>query len=296
MLNRARHQVQLTLAEGDISKASNKGGAAMTRRRPAVAGQFYPGSAGAIRDMINDLVDEDAPKERVTGAMAPHAGWMYSGRGAGMLFSRIEIPETVVVMCPNHRGMGADAAIMAEGVWALPTGDVELEPALAKEIMDRCSLVTDDERAHAAEHSLEVQLPLIRHFRPDFKLAPISLGRVSYSECEELGKAIASAVEAFGKEVLVVASSDMTHFESAQDAKKKDDLALERMTAMDPEGLYNTVMKNRISMCGVIPATVMLVYAMARGAKKAELVDYRNSGEVTGDYRDVVAYASVIVK
>jgi AmmeMemoRadiSam system protein B len=296
LLNPATHQVQLTLAEEGIGKASNKGGAAMTRRRPAVAGQFYPGTAGAIQEMIKDLVDEGAPKDRVIGAMAPHAGWIYSGRGAGLVYSRIEIPETVVVLCPNHRGMGAEAAIMADGVWELPTGEVELAPALAKEIMDRCSLVTDDERAHAAEHSLEVQLPLIRHFRPDFRLAPVSLGRVSYSECEELGKAIASAVEAFGKDVLVVASSDMTHFESAQDAKEKDDLALERMVALDPEGLYNTVMKNRISMCGVIPATVMLVYALARGASQAEVIDYRNSGEVTGDYRDVVAYASVIVK
>lgn len=268
----------------------------MSRRRPAVAGQFYPGSVREIKAQVERLTDHDAKKEKVIGAMGPHAGWIYSGRGAGLLYSRIEVPETVVVMCPNHRGLGADAAIMAEGSWDMPTGEVMIESDLAGAIMERCAFVKDDPRAHAAEHSLEVHVPLLQHFRPDFKLVPISLSRVSYEECEELGRAIAGAAESFGKDVLVVASSDMTHFESAEAAKKKDSLALERMTALDPEGLYNTVMKNRISMCGVIPATIMLVYALARGAAAAEVIDYRNSGDVTGDYSDVVAYAAVIVK
>jgi AmmeMemoRadiSam system protein B len=199
-------------------------------------------------------------------------------------------------MCPNHRGLGADAAVMAEGSWDMPTGEVELDAELARKIMARTGVLQDDARAHQNEHSLEVHLPLIQHFRPDFKLVPISLSRVSYGECEELGRALADAVKESGREVLVVASSDMTHFESAQAAKKKDALALERLTALDPEGLYNTVMRNRISMCGVIPATIMLVYALARGAEKAEVIDYRNSGDVTGDYSDVVAYAAAIVK
>ncbi|HUT53907.1 MAG TPA: AmmeMemoRadiSam system protein B [bacterium] len=268
----------------------------MNKRRPAVAGQFYPGSAREIEAQIARLVDEGAAREKVIGALAPHAGWMYSGRAAGLLYSRIEIPETVVVMCPNHRGLGADAAVMAEGSWELPTGEVQLDGALARAIMARCGFLRDDARAHQNEHSLEVQVPLLQHFRPDFKLTPISLSRVSLEECEELGRAIADAVEEQGRETLVVASSDMTHFESAPAAKKKDGLALERLTALDPAGLYNTVMKNRISMCGVIPATIMLYYALARGASMAEVIDYRNSGDVTGDYSDVVAYAAAIVK
>jgi len=268
----------------------------MARRRPAVAGQFYPGSAREIERQIAELVDEGVAKDKVLAAMAPHAGWMYSGRGAGILYSRIEVPETVVVMCPNHRGVGEDAAIMREGVWELPVGDVELEPELARMIAERSRLVMDDEMAHLQEHSLEVHLPLIRRFRPGFKLVPISLGRLSFPECEELGKAIAGAAEEFGREVLVIASSDMTHFESAEAAKKKDMLAIDRMLELDARGLYDVVTKNRISMCGVIPATAMLIYAGERGAKIAELVDYRNSGDVTGDYSDVVAYASVTVK
>jgi len=268
----------------------------MAKRRPAVAGSFYPGSEGEIAAMLATLVDEGAPREQVIGAMSPHAGWIYSGRGAGLLFSRIEIPPTVVVLGPNHRGAGADVAIMAEGSWELPGGEVRLDTELARRILDRCGFMEDDPRAHAGEHSLEVQLPFLRRFRPDFRLVPIALGRVSYEQCEELGAALAAAVADFGGETLVVASSDMTHFESAEAAKKKDQLALDRMLALDPAGLYRTVTKNRITMCGFIPATVMLVYARARGATSAKLLDYRNSGDVTGDRREVVAYAAVTVK
>ncbi len=268
----------------------------MTSRRPAVAGQFYPGSARAIGEAIGQLVDEGQERERVLGVVAPHAGWTYSGRSAGILYSRVEIPDSVLVLCPNHRGVGADAAIMVEGAWELPTGAIELDAELGRRAMERAPLVVEDARAHANEHSLEVHLPLISHFAPDFKLTPISLGRLSYDECEQLGVALAGAIEDHGNDVLVVASSDMTHFESAESARKKDQLALDRVLALDPHGLHDTVRKNRISMCGVIPTTVMLCYARARGASTATLVDYRNSGDVTGDHSDVVAYAAMTVK
>ncbi len=268
----------------------------MSARRPAVAGQFYPGSESEIKRMISELIDEGARKQKVIAAMGPHAGWVFSGRGAGMLYSRIEIPKKVVVLCPNHRGMGANMAVMSEGQWELPTGPVPLAEDLVKRLLEKCPRMEEDDRAHAAEHSLEVHLPFIQHFRPDFELVPVCISRLSYSESGRTGKGMAEAVEEQGEEVLVIASSDMTHFESAARAKEKDDMAIEKMLALDPEGLYNTVAKNRISMCGVIPATIMLSYAIARGAKEAELLDYRNSGDVTGDYAEVVAYASVIVK
>ncbi len=268
----------------------------MMTRRPAVAGQFYPGSKEEILSQLERFVEKGAKKEKAIGIMSPHAGWMFSGKGAGIAMSRVEIPRTVVVLCPNHRGRGADMAVMAEGTWELPSGDVEIETGLAKMLLDKCPSLEDDPNAHAAEHSLEVQLPFIQYFRPDFKLVPVSLGRVGYDDCQELGTALAEAVDMYGDEVLVVASTDMTHFESSESAKKKDDQALERVLALDPEGLFNTVVKNRISMCGFLPVTAMLAYANKRGAKEAELVDYRNSGDATGDYGSVVAYASVIVK
>lgn len=268
----------------------------MSRRRPAVAGRFYPGSAREIKSRISELVDDASAGEKAIGVMAPHAGWVFSGRCAGMVYSRVEIPETVLIMCPNHHGLGADAAIMSQGAWEMPTGDVEIDSELARLLMKHTGLVREDARAHSSEHSLEVHLPLLQHFRPEVKLVPLSLFRLDMAECEELGKAIAAAALDFGKAVLVIASSDMTHFESADEARIKDKLALDRMLELDPKGLLDVVRRNGITMCGVVPAAVMLVYALARGAKKAELVDYRNSGDVTGDYRDVVAYASVIVK
>lgn len=268
----------------------------MTTRKPAVAGQFYPGSRPKIEEQIASLVEEGRPREKVLGAMGPHAGWFYSGRGAGILYSRVELPETVVILCPNHRGQGEEMAVMSEGWWELPTGAVELEGRLSRLVKDRCPSLKEDARAHQFEHSLEVHLPFLQHFRPDFKLVPISLGRLGYEDCEELGKALAAAVVEYGQEVLVVASSDMTHFESAESARQKDQLALDRMLDLDPDGLYYTVMNKRISMCGVIPATVMLICAIERGATEARLLDYRNSGDVTGDHSDVVAYATLIVK
>jgi hypothetical protein len=276
--------------------ACHKEDLAMTTRRAAVAGQFYPGSAREIRRDLAGLVDDDVAKERALGVMGPHAGWMYSGRGAGILYSRVEVPATVVALCPNHRGLGARAAIMSDGGWELPTGEVALDSRLAGLLKEECGFLVEDSRAHATEHSLEVHLPFLQRFRPDFKLVPISLGRLSYEEVVELGEGLARAVESFGRKVLVVASSDMTHFESAPSAKAKDEVALGLMTKLDPERLYRTVLGQGITMCGVIPAAAMLVYALRRGATEARVIDYRNSGDVTGDYGDVVAYASVIVK
>ncbi len=267
----------------------------MKKRAPAVAGQFYPGDGDRARRMISEMVVKADLKRSAIGVMGPHAGWMYSGKGAGILYGSVEIPGRVIVLCPNHRGVGAKAAVMSEGSWVLPTGETELDKDMGSRIKARTGLLIEDERAHAGEHSLEVHVPFLQYFRPDFKLTPISLGRLSYSECLDLGGALAGAAEEAGEETLVVASSDMTHFESAESARKKDDLALARIKALDPKGLYEVVLGKRITMCGVIPASVMLIYALERGATSAEVIDYRNSGDVTGDYGDVVAYASAVV-
>jgi AmmeMemoRadiSam system protein B len=265
-------------------------------RKPAAAGAFYPGTQGEIEKMVVSFVEEDQKKEKAIGIISPHAGYMYSGKGAGIIFSRVVIPDDVIILGPNHRGYGADMAIVSEGEWEMPTGNVKMNSDLAGKIKSRSELFQDDDRAHSAEHSIEVQIPFIQHFRPDFRLVPISLSRVSFDECKQLGEALANAVKDYGRDVLIVASSDMTHFESAGSAKKKDELALKEIESLNPEGLYDVVLKNRISMCGFISVTIMLVAALGLGAKTAECIDYRNSGDVTGDNSDVVAYASVLVK
>ncbi|OGP56949.1 MAG: AmmeMemoRadiSam system protein B [Deltaproteobacteria bacterium RBG_13_61_14] len=246
--------------------------------------------------MVASFMEPAADREKALGIIAPHAGYIYSGKGAGIVYSRVEVPATVVVLCPNHRGLGEDVAIMSEGSWQMPTGEVALDAKLASRIKKLCHLVKEDHWAHSQEHSLEVQLPFLQQVRPGFKLVPISLSRVSLSECRELGEAMAAAITESRSPALVVASSDMTHFQSAETAKQKDELALQCVRELNPEALFETVLKHKISMCGFIPATVMLYAAKKLGATSAQVVDYRNSGDVTGDYGDVVAYAAVIVK
>jgi len=163
-------------------------------RKPAVAGQFYPRTRAEIEKMLAGLVEPGVAKEKALGVIAPHAGWIYSGKGAGLVYSRVEITPTVIVLCPNHRGLGEDIAIMSEGSWHLPTGETALDEKLAGKIKRSCHLVKEDSLAHSQEHSLEVQVPFLQHFRPDFKLVPISLGRVSLTECRELGSALAAAI------------------------------------------------------------------------------------------------------
>ena len=268
----------------------------MKQRKPAVAGTFYPGRKDELLIMLKEMMEPGQEKKPALGVMAPHAGYIYSGRGAGIVFSRVNVPDDVVVLGVNHRGLGADVAIISQGTWLTPLGEVKINTELARMIKAGSELVSEDETAHRSEHSLEVQIPFLQLARPGFSLVPLCLSRMSIEQCEELGKALAAAVKKWGKPVLLVASSDMSHYIAAEEAKKKDNLALEKILKLDPRGLYQTVFENDISMCGVIPVAVMLVAAKEMGAQSAELVDYRNSGDVTGDYREVVAYAAVMVR
>jgi MEMO1 family protein len=268
----------------------------MSQRKAAVAGSFYPGSKHELIDMLEEFTDPKAARLKALGVISPHAGYIYSGACAGKVFSQVEVPEDVIVLAPNHRGIGADVAVWDEGSWLTPLGEVKVNTELARLIKTECSLVESDESAHKSEHSLEVQLPFLQFLKPGFRLVPLCLLRMSFDNCEDLGKAIAKALKEYGKPALIVASSDMSHYISAQAAKKQDNLALEQVLKLNPTGLYHAVYEHDITMCGFIPASVMLVVAKALGAKEAEVIDYRNSGDVTGDYKEVVAYAGVMVR
>jgi AmmeMemoRadiSam system protein B len=266
------------------------------KRKPAVAGQFYPLNPETLEHEVSSYLEPDAHKERAVGVVSPHAGYIYSGGVAGMVFSRVVIPSRVVILGPNHRGLGASVAVMARGSWEMPSGQVQIDEELARAILENSGSAAEDERAHAAEHSLEVQVPFIQAARPDFRLVPITLGRLSLSECLALGRGLAAAVSGTAGDVLIVASSDMTHYEPARQAEKKDRMVIERMLALDPEGVYETVRDNRITMCGFVPVTVMLSAARELGAVSAELAGYMTSGDTSGDYGSVVGYAGVIIR
>ncbi|MBN2223788.1 MAG: AmmeMemoRadiSam system protein B [Deltaproteobacteria bacterium] len=265
-------------------------------RKPAVAGQFYPLDPKTLQREVSSFLEPRGEKRRAVGVVSPHAGYVYSGKIAGMVFSRVVIPPSVVILGPNHRGVGGDVAVAARGSWEMPSGLVPIDEDLARTILESSKSAVDDERAHALEHSLEVQVPFIQAFRPDFRLVPIALGRLSLPECLAFGRDLAAAISQNAGDVLIVASSDMTHYEPAREAEKKDRMVIDRMLNLDPDGVYETVRDNRITMCGVIPVTIMLAAAKELGASTAELAGYMTSGDTSGDYGSVVGYAGVIVR
>ncbi len=264
-------------------------------RQPAVANQFYTADPRQLRTELAEFIFPVTVPKKVLGIIAPHAGYVYSGAVAGAVYGAISIPETVIILGPNHHGRGATAALYPSGEWATPLGNVPVNSRLAELVRFHASIVEEDPVAHLYEHSLEVQVPFLQYCRPEISIVPICLGFDDFLSCRDLGEGLARAIREYGTEVLIVASSDMTHYESADVAKKKDELALERAMSLDPEGLLAVCRAKRITMCGVVPAAVMLVAAKALGATKGCLVSYATSGDVSGDFRQVVGYAGVTV-
>ena len=265
------------------------------QRQPAVAGQFYPGSPGELRDNLERLISRTSEKRRAKGVIVPHAGYVYSGGIAGKVYGMIDIPGTVLILGPNHHGVGEPAALYPGGEWLTPFGPVPINRRLNTLIRKHTPFVRDDVLAHRSEHSLEVQLPFIRFLRAEINCSAICLGHGEFDVLREIGEGIASAISEYGEDVLVVASSDMSHYESAESARRKDNLALNKVLEFDPRGLLRICQAERITMCGAVTAAVMLVAAQKLGATQAELVAYGTSGDVTGDNSQVVGYASVLV-
>ena len=263
-------------------------------REPAVAGSFYGARPGALAAEVDRFLGAGAPVEKVSalGVVVPHAGYVYSGAVAGAVFGRVDVPRRVIVLGPNHTGLGDAVALWPGGAWRTPLGEVPVDAELTAALA-RIPGVSPDVLAHRREHALEVQVPFLQRARRDVSLAALCLSHLPFEDCEALGLEVARAASAAG--ALVVASSDMSHYLPAERARELDGRALERLLALDAPGLYEVVHRERITMCGIIPATVMLVAARALGAAGAELVRYAHSGEVTGDDRSVVGYAGVIV-
>jgi AmmeMemoRadiSam system protein B len=271
-------------------------------RQPAVAGRFYPANAQHLRAEVEtyttvraDASAEFEPKIRALGCVVPHAGYMYSGHVAGAVFRRLDLPRRAVILCPNHTGVGEPLAIMSEGAWHTPLGDVPIDEAMANELKSRMSLLAEDQEAHRFEHALEVQLPFLQVLAPGFQFVPITVGTSNFEVLSALGVVIGSVAAEAGGPVLVIASSDMNHYESDDVTRVKDRRAIDQILALNPRGLYETVHQANISMCGYGPAVVMLTAAKKLGATQAELVRYATSGDVSGDRDMVVGYAGIAV-
>ncbi len=268
-------------------------------RQPAVAGRFYPRDRETLLNDVRSYlkrVDSAATPAPVLGCMAPHAGYVYSGAVAGAVFASLKVPQRCIVLGPNHTGKGRPLAIMSDGTWETPLGHVPIDSALADALKQHFPLLTEDADAHRSEHAIEVELPLLLACRADLAFVPIALGTGQFEVLEKLGEAIAAAIRSQGGDVLIVASSDMNHYENDAITRIKDQKAIDRILALDARGLFDVVKQERISMCGFGPAVVMLTAAKRLGATSAELVKYATSGDVSGDRNLVVGYAGVIVR
>lgn len=264
-------------------------------REPAVAGRFYPARSQELAVEVDSFLGT-VQAEPAIGVMVPHAGYPFSGVIAGATFSRVVIPQTVILLGPNHHGYGAPAALWSAGRWKTPLGEIAIDTEVAHELLAASPLLQSDIAAHRYEHSLEVQVPFLQRLNPLTRIVPLSIGRVTFDDLLEIGRALAQVAARQEERPLLVASSDMTHYESAETARRKDHQALARICALDPQGLYQTVRDEKISMCGVLPTVIMLSAARELGALAAEVVRYGHSGEVTGEGSEVVGYAGVVVR
>lgn len=267
-------------------------------RQPVVAGRFYPGDAAVLaRETAAFLAPAEAPSDRPTLlAMAPHAGAVYSGPVAGRTLGAARLADTLLLLGPNHTGRGARLAVWPSGIWRIPGHDVPVNDALASALLDAAPQLSPDREAHLGEHSLEVLLPFLRQVRPDCRIVPVAVAEPDVSVLADTAAAMARVLARWPKPVSVVVSSDMSHYVSHDTAKKLDSLALSRALALDPEGLFRVVREAGITMCGVLPMVLGLFTVLALGARSARLAAYATSGEVSGDYEQVVGYAGVLVE
>src|SRR4030065_394379 len=242
-------------------------------RSPAVAGQFYPANPSILEKEVSSYTKE-VKRENALGVISPHAGYIYSGKVAGSVYSRINVPKDVIIIGPNHTGLGESEAIMGSGTWHMPGGDVEINTTLSESLIKNSKYLKDDHFAHLREHSIEVQIPFLQHFRKDLRIVPIAMMSMDYTICQDIAHAVARAVKGFKEPVLIVASSDMTHYESDKSAREKDKKAIDKVLALEPEELLKTVRDHRIKMGGGVPALMMTLACKELGATKAELGDY----------------------
>lgn len=267
-------------------------------RLPAVAGRFYPDDPGRLRAAVDAFLSsgDTEKKIRARACLVPHAGYVYSGSVAGEVYRRIEIPGRVILMGPRHFPRGASLAILSDGAWQTPLGMAPVDHPLAEKIVRAFPLLREDSVAHSAEHSLEVQLPFLQRLAPSFSFVPIVIGPAQWEQLEALGHALAGVIAAESEPVLLVASSDMNHYESEAVTRVKDHKAIDQILALEPRKLFDTVRDENISMCGYAAAVATVIAARELGATSAELVRYATSGDVNGDLEQVVGYAGIVIK
>ncbi len=266
-------------------------------RPAAVVGRFYPSDPGELVRQIDEFTGGTSAKGRALGCMVPHAGYMFSGHVAGAVYAALEIPPRCILLGPRHYPKGQPLAILTAGSFETPLGRALIDEQLAAALAHACPLLREDAVAHAREHSLEVQLPFLQQIMgANLRFVPVVLATDRYVVMEDLGQAVAAVVQAQNEPILVIASSDMNHYESDEVTRVKDGRAVAQVLALDPRGLYDIVRSEGISMCGYAATVAMLVAMRELGAESAKLIRYATSGDVSGDRDQVVGYAGIVIQ
>ncbi len=266
----------------------------MKRRLPSVAGYFYPARKKDLLNMLSQFIKEVPQKAPLLGCVVPHAGYIYSGRVAGLVYSIMEVPEVAIIIGPNHNGLGHPSAIYSEGFWTTPLGDVEIDSILSRKIINNFEYLKEDFVAHQPEHSLEVQVPFLQYVNPNIKIVPITVANYDYNVLKDLGYAIGKSLMDYKKNTVIIASSDFSHYEPYEIAKQKDSYAIEAILNLDEREFVRRVIEKDISICGVGPIVITIIAAKLLGGKEAQLVAYQTSGDITKDFDQVVGYAGII--
>jgi MEMO1 family protein len=266
-------------------------------RLPAVAGTFYPDNPRELSRQVQNLVQIETVSEKIScrACLVPHAGYMYSGHVAAAVYSRIAFPNRIIVLGVRHFPQGAEAAVLSEGAWRTPLGDVSVDSELALKISGACPQLREDSVAHEREHSLEIQLPFLQVLNPGFTFVPIALGALYFDELVSVGKSLGSILSS-EPDVFLLTTSDFNHYEDDATTRRKDHLAIERIQQFDPGGLFEVCRKEKVSMCGLGPAVAMLTALNCLDSNQADLVRYATSAEITGDRSAVVGYAGMLFR
>lgn len=265
-------------------------------RLPVVAGQFYPANPRELTRLVRQFTAQEPAREKVRAraCLVPHAGYIYSGGVAGAVFSRIFLPSKILVVGVRHSPPGAELAILSKGTWRTPLGDAPIDEDLARRVREACPGLQEDSVAHSREHSLEVEIPFLQVLDPGFTFVPLAVGTLRFADLQELGMGLARVLQESPEEILIVTSSDMNHYEDDETTRPKDQKAIEKLQALDAQGLHQVCREERISMCGLGPAVAMLTAMKKIGAKGGEVVRYATSGDISGDRDAVVGYAGMI--
>ncbi len=265
-------------------------------RPPCGAGDYYAADPATLRHDVQRYAPEQADKVTALGCLVPHDSHNFSGHVAGAVYGRLQLPQRYLMLCPNHTGTGQRMAMMSEGTWETPLGRARIDRELASELGGWFRMLREDEEAHRHEYGIEVQLPFLQVLQPEFTFVPISVSVGQYEPLVELGEALAKVVSKRMHEVLIVASSNMNHYEADTLTRWKDEKLLESILALDARGLFEGIRKYDVNMCGFASVVVLLTAARWLGAHSAELVRYATTGDITDSKHTVIGYAGVIVR